>query len=482
MRSCTRALVLLCAGAQCWVLLCVCARNSTEASNVSNGRMMKHAVAAIGMVLVFSTGLSAQGWTGFRGGPAAGTAAGTPPISWNVESGANVAWRTAIPGLGHSSPIVFGSRVYVTTAVPLGGGNTNLKLGDSSRAGIDSAPDTARYEWKLVALDRATGKVLWSTVAHTGVPRSKRHVKASHASSTPATNGRVVIALMGSEGLFCFNAQDGSLMWRQDLGVMDVGLVDDPTYQWGPASSPVIADSRVLVQNDQHKGSALSAYDITSGKQVWTSPHQDMPSWATPLVTTVDGRSIAITNSPTRIRAHDVRTGRELWHMEDGTQVKVPSPVRSGSHVIVTGGYAPGTRPTWAIPLSARPNAQGAISSKSAAWTIERGSSYTSTPVVYQGLLYMVTDAGILSTYDVATGARVYQQRLAAGAGISASPVAAGGRIYFASEDGDVFVVRAGRAFELLATNAMGSVTMATPAIDGDRLYIRTATHVVAIG
>ena len=444
--------------------------------------MKKSFTVIVALVAVFGSGLSGREWPAFRGGAASGVGAGTPPVSWNVAAGTNVRWRTAIPGMGHSSPIVSGPRVFVTTAVPSAGGPTSVTLGDSSRAGIDSARDSGRYEWRLLALDSASGKVVWSTVAHTGVPRSKRHVKASHASATPATNGQVVVALMGSEGLFCFNAADGALRWRQDLGVMDVGLVDDPTYQWGPASSPVIAGDLVLVQNDQHKGSALAAYDVASGKLMWSSPHQDMPSWATPLVTNVGGRSIAITNSPTRIRAHDVRTGRELWHMEDGAQVKVPSPVLSGSHVIVTGGYAPGTRPTWAIPLSVKPNAQGAIASSSATWTIERGSSYTSTPVVYQGLLYMVTDAGILSTYDVATGARVYQQRLTAGAGISASPVAAGGRVYFASEDGDVFVVRVGRTFELLATNAMGSVTMATPAIDGNRLYIRTATHLVAIG
>jgi len=399
-----------------------------------------------------------------------------------VTSGDQIAWRSAIPGMGHAGPIVSGNRVFVSTAVPAGGAATSVTLGDSSRAGIDSARDADRFEWRLIALDRASGNVLWSSVAHAGAPRVKRHVKASHASATPATNGNVVVVLMGSEGLVCFNAADGALRWTQDVGVMDVGLVGDPTYQWGPASSPVIAGNLVLVQNDQHKGSALSAYDLATGKPVWTSTREDMPSWATPLVASVGGRSIVVTNSPTRIRAHDLQTGRELWHLNDGTQVKVPSPVLSGSHVIVTGGYAPGSRPTWAIPLDVTADAQGAIPAAGLAWTIDRGSSYTSTPLVYNGLLYMVTDAGILSTYDVATGARVYQQRLAAGAGISASPVAAAGRVYFASEDGDVFVVKAGRTFELLATNSMGEVTMATPALDGNMLFVRTTRHIFAIG
>jgi len=444
--------------------------------------MTRHLLVCVLLVAALSSALSARDWPAFRGGNLAGVGAGSPPTTWNVASGAAITWRTALPGMGHSGPIISGSRVFVTTAVPAQGGATSLTLGDSSRAGIDSARDADRYEWRLIALDRASGKVLWSSVAHAGAPRVKRHVKASHASATPATNGDAVVALMGSEGLFCFNAADGALRWKQDVGLMDVGLVGEPVYQWGPASSPVIAGNLVLVQNDQHNGSALSAYGMATGKPVWTSAREDMPSWATPLVASVGGRAIVITNSPTRIRAHDLQTGRELWHLNDGTQVKVPSPVLSGSHVIVTGGYAPGSRPTWAIPLAASVDAQGAVSPSGLAWTIDRGSPYTSTPLVYDGLLYMVTDAGILSTHDVTTGARVYQQRLAAGAGISASPVAADGRVYFASEDGDVFVVKAGRAFELLATNNMGDVTMATPALDGNTLFVRTTKDLFAIG
>ncbi len=439
---------------------------------------MRKSLLALVIGSVLGSAALAADWPGFRGATMAGVGTGTPPASWNVKAGTNVVWRTPIAGGGHSSPIVSGSRVFVTTAVAVGGATPGLVLGDSSKSGIDSATDTGRHEWRLIALDRATGKQLWNTLAHTGVPRVKRHVKASHSSSTPATNGQVVVALMGSEGLFAFDAATGALRWRKDVGVMDVGLVGDPTYQWGPASSPVIAGNLVLVQNDQHKGSFLAAYDLATGNEVWRSTREDMPSWATPLVVRSGDRSIVVTNSPTRIRAHDLQTGRELWSFADGTQVKVPSPVLSGSNVIITGGYAPSSRPTWSIPLAA----SGTVAAERLAWTIERGSPYTSTPLVYDGILYMVTDAGILSAYDPATGARIYQQRLAAGAGISASPVAAGGRIYLASEDGDVFVVRAGRTFELLSTNPMGEVVMATPALDGNSIIVRTAGHVVAIG
>jgi outer membrane protein assembly factor BamB len=422
--------------------------------------------------------LHAQTWASFRGGLAAGVSTGAPPAEWNLTSGDQIAWRVPVPGLAHSSPIVWGDRVFVTTAVDIGGGTGSLTLGDVNAAGIDSAGDAGVHEWRLYALDRATGAVAWQQVAHRGAPRVKRHVKASHASATPATDGRFVVALMGSEGLFAFR-MDGTLAWRNDVGVMDVGLVDDPTYQWGPASSPVIAGNRVIVQNDQNGESFLAAFDLETGHELWRSTRTEMPSWATPVIAESDGLTLVVTNSPNGIRAHDITTGRELWRRDDGTQVKVPTPVVSGNRVIVTGGYAPGTRPTFAIPLGAR----GTVTDDTLAWHIDRGSPYTSTPVVVGGLLYMVTDAGILSAYDAATGERIYQQRLGrGGSGFSASPVAASERIYFTSEDGDVYVVGAGRTFQLIATNSIDEVALATPPIDGNLIHFRGRHHLTAVG
>lgn len=438
---------------------------------------MRHPLlATLLAVSLFGIELAADQWPGFRGSDRAAVAAGSPPAAWNLETRQNIAWRTAIPGLGHSSPIVWGDRVYVTTAVDVGGAAGDVRLGDSSVAGIDSAADTGVHEWRLYSLDRATGRVVWQQVAHRGQPRVKRHVKASHASATPATDGRFIVALMGSEGLFCFR-MDGSLVWRKDLGVMDVGLVDDPTYQWGPASSPVIAGDRVVIQNDQHQNSFLGAYDLATGNELWRSARAEMPSWATPLVARAGTRSLVITNSPNAVRAHDLASGREVWRLEDGTQVKVPSPVVAGDRVIVTGGYSPGSRPTFAIPLAA----SGTLQPGALPWQIERGSPYTTTPLVLGDLLYMATDAGILSAYDAASGARVYQERLGLGGGFSASPVAASGRLYFANEDGDVFVVAAGRTFSLLETNSIGEMALSTPAIDGDMILFRGRGHVTAI-
>jgi len=254
--------------------------------------------------------------------------------------------------------------------------------------------------------------------------------------------------------------------------------VDDPGMQWGPASSPVIFENMVLVQNDRHRNSFLAAYDLTTGKEIWRTAHEEYPSWATPAVIRAGARTEIVTNSGQYIRGFDPATGKELWRLSDmRTQVKVPTPIAAGDLVIVTGGYPPGGRPIYAI----RPGGSGELTDKALAWKTERGAPYTGTPIMYNGLLYALTDNGILSAYEPKTGERIYQQRVASGSGFSASPVAAGGRLYLASEDGDVFVVKAGRTYELLATNPMGESLMATPAISGNTIFIRTLTSLVAV-
>lgn len=419
----------------------------------------------------------AQNWPSFRGPNATGVAAGAPPVSWDAAANRNVAWKTPIPGLAHSSPIVWGDRVYVTTAVASAGSPT-VRTGDSSRAGIGAAPDMVSHTWHLLAIDKTTGAIVWNREAYTGTPRVKRHVKASHASATPATNGRVIVALLGSEGLFCFD-MDGTLKWRQDLGALAVGLADDPTYEWGPASSPIVDGNLVFVQNDRYKDSYVAAFDLATGKQVWRTNRDELPSWATPALIRSGSRAQLVTNASKFIRAYDPATGRELWRMADSaTQVKVPTPVAAGDLVIVTGGYPAGGRPIYAV----KAGASGEIPPTALAWSAPNGSPYTGTPLVHDGILYICTDNGILSAYDVKSGARIYRSRVSPNAsGFSASPVAAGGRIYLAGEDGDVFVVKAGRQFELLATNPMGEIIMATPAISGNLLILRTQGHLLGI-
>jgi outer membrane protein assembly factor BamB len=416
-------------------------------------------------------------WPQFRGPSASGVATGSVPTSWDLASNRGIAWKTELPGLGHSSPIAWGDRIYVTTAVSASAGPEL----DVRHGGIGMARDDERQVWKLLAVDRATGRVVWERTASDGAPRVRRHLKASHASATPVTNGKVVVALFGSEGLYCYGV-DGTLLWKQDLGVMNTGLVGDEGVQWGPASSPIIHGTVVIVQNDRQRESFLAAYELADGEQVWKVERDEFPSWATPLVVTAGGKSELVVNASKFIRGYDPLTGRELWRMADSeTQVKVPSPVAGPGGVLVTGGYPRGSRPLYVV----KPGQVGSLDPGMAGafgWRTERGSPYVPTPLVYGDEVYVLADNGVLTVYDARSGTRHYQQRLdEAPLGFSASPIGAGGHVYLASEDGDVFVVKAGPAFQVVARNDLNEPLMATPAVAGNMLVVRGRTHLFGI-
>ena len=421
----------------------------------------------------------AQNWPGFRGTNASGIADGThPPTTWNAEKAQNVLWKTAIPGLSHSSPIVWGNKVFVITAI-----SSDPKSSFNAKdRGIDLANDDVKHTWRIYCLDKTTGRIIWDKTAYEGVPRAKRHLKATQANSTPTTNGNYVVALFGSEGLNCYDL-DGRLLWSKDLGVLNPGLWDDPSSSWGHASSPIIYRDLVIVQADGHAQSFIAASDLKSGKQVWRVERGEITSWSTPTINSLGNRTELIANGGRYIRGYDPLTGKEIWRFADNdTQVKMQAPLVANGLIFVTGGYPPG-RSMFAF----KPGAAGDISLKAGqetndfiAWSATKGSPYTPTPLVYGDLFYVCADNGVLSAYEAKTGVRVYQERLPSS--FSASPVAADGKLYLASEDGDVFVVKAGRKYELLATNSMGKALMATPALSDGVLILRAENYIFAIG
>ncbi len=429
------------------------------------------------LLLFIASELEAQNWPQFRGPDGSGIADRQDlPLEWSAGEQKNVLWRAPIEGLAHSSPIIWEDRVYLTTAVADTADAPTLVLGDSDAAGIDPAPDMVAHRWDILALDKNTGAVLFRKTAHQGVPRLKRHVKASHASATPATDGHHIVALFGTEGLFCFD-MEGELRWRADVGLLDVGYWGEPEYQWGAASSPLLYENLVIVQNDRQKDSFVAAYDLGSGKEVWRAAREEKPAWSTPAIYRGEGGPELVTNGANWIRANDPRTGEELWRLSHGDlQVITPTPLVAGDRVIVTGGNPTGAQTTFAIRPGARGDAQNHV-----LWTAERSSPYTPTPVAYDGILYVIVDNGILSAYDLRTGERLYRTRLEVGAGFSASPIVSDGKIYLASEDGAVFVVAAGREFRSLARNDVGEPLMATPAVSNRTLYVRGARHLFAI-
>ncbi|HEY9285806.1 MAG TPA: PQQ-binding-like beta-propeller repeat protein [Pyrinomonadaceae bacterium] len=421
----------------------------------------------------------AQNWPQFRGTQAAGVSDARPTATaWDFAAGTNVRWKTPIPGLSHASPVVWNDRVFVITAISEEPAPT-YKAKDR---GIGLARDEAKHTWKIYALDKRTGKILWERTAHEGMPRARRHVKATQANSTPATDGRTVVALMGSEGLFAYDFA-GKLLWKQDLGVLNPGLWDDKNSSWGHGSSPVIYKNLVIVQADGHAQSFLAAYDLKTGRQAWRVERGEITSWSTPTIYEARGRAEMIANGGRFIRGYDPSTGKELWRFNDGeTEVKQQAPLFAHGLVFVAGGYPPG-RAMYAF----RPGASGDISLKAGeqtnahvAWRADKGSPYTTTPVIYGDILYGVSDTGVLSAFEAKTGKLIYQERLPTS--FSASPVAANGKLYLPSEDGDVYVVRAGPKFELLAKNSTaGEPLMATPAISDGLLIFRSQHHVFAV-
>lgn len=422
-------------------------------------------------------------WPSFRGPQASGVAEGPAPTSWNAEKGTNVLWKTEIPGLAHSSPVVWGDRVFVTTAVST---EANPFFRHGPYGDVDSVESKAEHTWRVLALDRKTGKVLWDRVAATGVPQVKRHMKATHANSTPATDGEHVVALFGSAGLYCYKV-DGTLKWKKDLGVLDAGWFYDPSYQWEHGASPILYKNLVIVQADLQKGSFIAAYDLADGRQVWRTERDEIPSWATPSVFETAKRAELVTNATKHVRGYDPLTGKELWRIAGNSEIVTPTPIAAHGLAYVTSGYAP-IQPIYAIRLGAASGdvslAEGKEANEAVAWSKKRGGPYMPTPIVYGDHLYTCANNGTLTVYDAKTGAQVYRDRIAGtkSTTFTASPVAADGKLYFASEDGEVYVVKAGAKPELLATNPMGEVLMATPAIVDGMVIVRGRQHLFAIG
>jgi outer membrane protein assembly factor BamB len=428
---------------------------------------------------------SPHNWPQFRGAEALGLGVGTAPMFWNLDPKSGPArglkWKTPIPGLSHSSPIIWEDRLYVATAVS-SAGEAPLKVGLYGAG--DSADDNAEQAWIIYCLDKRTGQVLWERTAHKGKPKAARHTKATHANTTLATDGRRIVAFFGSEGLFAFG-MNGKPLWRVDLGNLDAGPLPE-NLSWGFVSSPVLYRDTVVVQADVKSGPFLAAYAAKDGKQLWRTARKGVSerSWSTPTVIEQGKRSYVVCNGWPYIAGYDWKDGRELWRLRSGGDVPVPTPVYASGLVFVANAHG-GPSPLYAI----RPNASGDItpkapaqSSAGVAWMEPRNGAYMQTPLVHNGIVYSASDRGVLNAYDASTGQRYYQQRLSyLAAAFTASPVAAEGRLYFTSEEGDVYVVKVGAAYQYLGINRLGEVTLSTPAISQGALFFRTRGHVVAI-
>ncbi len=422
-------------------------------------------------------------WPQFRGISASGVAEGfSLPAEWSVAAGRNIAWKADIPGLGLSSPVVWGNDVFVSTSIS-GRKDAGLRVG--LYGDVRPVEDDTEHEWRIYALDKRTGKVKWQQTVLRAVPKIKRHMKNSHANATLATDGERLIAFFGSEGLYAYDLK-GKQLWKKDLGVLDAGWFTAPQMQWETGSSPVIHAGKVIVLADVQKGSFLAAFDVKTGNEVWRVARTDVPTWGTPTIHQVKGRTQILVNGFRHAGAYDFATGKEIWRLSGNGDIPVPTPVAADGLIYITNAHGPKS-PVYAIRETASGDISLAAETNSndhIAWSIPKGGGYMCTPLVYRGLVYIVTYNGVLSVFDAKTGERKYQQRLLenTSSAFTSSPVANDGRVYIASEDGQVIVIKAGPAFERIAQNDMGASVLATPAISEGRLLVRTQGQVIAIG
>ena len=421
-------------------------------------------------------------WPSFRGPQASGIAEGQNlPDKWDGKTGDNLLWRIPIPGLAHSSPVVWGNLIFVTSAV-----SADPKA--TFRPGLygdgDASKDRSVHKWILYAIDKRKGKIVWERVAHQSEPLEKRHIKATYANSTPATDGRIVVAWFGSQGVHTYDVK-GKFLWKVDLGRVDMGAYDVPTYEWGPASSPIIWNDLVIVQCDTQADSFLLALDAATGKTVWKTDREELPSWGTPTVVQTSAGAQLVTNASNFIRAYDPRTGKELWRLGRSSKITAPTPIYGDDLIVVASGRGP-ERPIFVVRPNARGDltlADGKTSSENIVWSRTGRGSYMPTPLIYQGRLYVLANNGTFDAYNLKTGDELYRQRLPTiGSGYSASPVAADGKIYLSNEDGEILVVGAGDKFTHIGTNSMGELLMATPALSEGVMYVRSSQSLFAIG
>ncbi|MFN7936440.1 MAG: PQQ-binding-like beta-propeller repeat protein [Bryobacteraceae bacterium] len=415
------------------------------------------------MLLLFPFVLSVAAgadWQQWRGPGFDGVASSDAPLEFSDTK--NVKWKTAIPGRGHSTPIVVGNKLFLTTAVPTTDAppaNEGGRRGPGGGAGVGR-----EYRFLLMCLDRQTGKVIWEKTARTGSPHEGYHARyGSFASNSPASDGKLVFAFFGSRGVYAYDL-DGSLKWQKEFSPMKMRL------QFGEGTAPVLHGETLLLGFDQEEGSHILALDKNNGKQLWRADRDEPSSWSPPLVVDHNGAKQVIVAASNKVRAYELKTGKLIWECAGlGTNV-IPSPVLQKDTVIVMSGHR--NPNLLAIRLGGSGDLTG---SKNVLYTNQRGNSYTPSPVLHDNKLYFISDSGMLSCLNATTGEPYYlQQRLPKPYNFKASPVAANGKLYLATEEGDVVVVKMGEKFEVLATNTMADqMFIASPIIVDGSLYLR---------
>jgi len=430
---------------------------------------MVNGIAILALAAAMASAATASGespaaraqWPQWRGPLGTGVApAGNPPLTWSESE--NVRWKIPIPGQGHSTPVVWGDRVFLTTAIPHG--EAIAPQGGQGHGAHDNVQPRTRYEFAVLAIDRGDGSIAWKRIVHEGLPHDATHESGTWASASAVTDGRHVIASFGSSGLYGLTVE-GELLWSQDLGDMRI------LHSHGEGSSPALHGDTVVVNWDHEGGSFLVALDKRTGEQRWRVDRDEKTSWSSPLVVEHDGKAQVVVAATKRVRGYDLASGKQIWECGGLSGNVVATPVAADGIVHVANSYE--TRAMLAIRLD---RAKGDVTGGDAVlWTRDRDTPYVPSPILYDGsLCFLKHYQGFLTCVDAASGAtRFGPARLSGIENVYASLVGAAGRIYVVDRDGTTAVVRNGPNLDLLAQNQLDDSFSASPAIAGDELFLR---------
>jgi outer membrane protein assembly factor BamB len=420
-------------------------------------------------------------WPGYRGYMSSGVLDNANlPETFDFTNGTNILWKTEIPGMGLSSPVIWGNKIFITSAI-----SQEDKKGIKTGLYGDVTPvkDSSIHEWKVYCIDKKNGRIIWEQTSFRGVPKIKRHPKSTHANSTVATDGKYVVAFFGSEGLYCYDV-NGKLQWQKNFGVLKSVFFIMKDAEWEFASSPVIYNGKVIVQCDVLENSFLAAYDVKTGKELWKTMRDEYPGWCTPNVYTSGGKECVAVNGYKLRGGYDLETGKEVWRMSGGGDIQIPTPV-IGNDLIYFNSAHGKSSPIIAVRKDAKGDLtlQGNETSGTyVKWSIPRGGSYMHTMLLYNNHLYNVDWNGAVKCYDPETGKEIYSGKLGSAKSFVASPVASDGRIYIVDEQGTVYIISAGNSLEQLEEIPMNDVSLVAPAISDGMIVFRTQKYLIAVG
>lgn len=438
---------------------------------------MKQTLIALLTLLCVDNACATDIWPGFRGPNANGVADDDArlPDAWGETN--NVAWVADVPGWGWSCPVVWGDKVFLTTVVS-DKESTRPKKGLYLGQGVRE-PAEGIHHWLVYCFDLKTGEEVWKHEAHQGEPQIPRHPKSTYATETPVTDGERLFVLFGDVGLYCYDL-NGKQLWSHRIAPKKT------FFDYGAAASPIVHEEQVIVLYDNQEASFIAAFDAKNGKQNWRTDRAETSTWATPFIWQHAQRTEIVTCGKRKNRSYDL-SGKLLWEFDGRmSTLVIPSPFTAHGMLYISSGYiGDAHRPVYAI----KPGASGDISLKEKetanefiAWYQPTASSYNPSPIIYGHYYYTLYDRGFLTCHDARTGEEVYgKKRFAPGASFTASPWAYNGKLFFLSEDGDTYVVKAGAEFELLQTNKLDELCISSPAVSQGKLVIRTASKLYCL-